>query len=71
MASYRFRFLQEDQCLFQVDRDVANDLDALDNAEIMSGDYEVEIWSGNRFVARIKQGAAALTAESDWPLSGP
>jgi hypothetical protein len=63
MAYYRFRFLEDGKPVSQVDHDHADDLDALAKAEILSVDSEVEVWDGDRFVARVKKGNPALNEE--------
>lgn len=40
-----------------------DDLDALAAAKQQSAKQAVEVWEGNRFVARVKQNDAELTAE--------
>lgn len=40
-----------------------DDLTALSEAERLCATYALEVWDGNRKVARVKQGNAPLTAQ--------
>jgi len=47
------------------DYHAADDLDSLDRATELCGEYEIEIWQGERFVARVtKAGTASLVEPS-------
>ena len=43
-----------------------NDLDALAEAERRSFNHTIEVWEGDRKVARIKKGNMPLTANDRW-----
>jgi hypothetical protein len=61
MVAYRFRFLEGGKPTSQFNHGHGDDLDALSKAELLSAYSEVEVWDGDRFVARVKKGNPALT----------
>jgi hypothetical protein len=42
-------------------RDFSHDLDALDYARSLAGSHSIEVWDGERRVARVKPGDVAAT----------
>jgi hypothetical protein len=68
MPSYRFRLFCNGEPSHQADHPHEDDLDALDTAEALAENFEVEVWRGQRFVARIKKGNLPPTVHD--PLSG-
>jgi hypothetical protein len=63
MAFYSFLFIRDGQSMYQTGQDHADDLDALEEAENLSGEFEVEVWRQGRLVARIKKGNAPLNTQ--------
>ena len=60
MALYfLFRF-HESELVDSLDREFADDLDALDGASALSNEHTIEVYHANRFVARVKQGDEPL-----------
>jgi hypothetical protein len=60
MALYRFYYVDEfghvfDRCQYDGD----NDLQALDAAQHLTAEHGIEIWSGDRFITRFKQGGVS------------
>jgi hypothetical protein len=62
MFSYRFDFRLDGAVLHSAEHQFDDDLDALDEAARLSEDFEIEIVSGERFVARVKKGDEPLSA---------
>lgn len=59
MPAYKFHMRNSSgSTVSQVDHNFDDDLDALDSAVLHSATHEVEIWSGERRVALVKQGNA-------------
>jgi len=56
MTAYRFDYVLEGRIVYAALHEFADDLDALDTAEELAEDFEIEIHQGARFVARIKKG---------------
>jgi hypothetical protein len=56
MIAYRFDYLLDGEIVYAAMHEFADDLDALDTAEELAEDFEIEIFEGTRFVARIRQG---------------
>jgi hypothetical protein len=62
MHDYEFRFLDRLKVTRRVEvHPHTDDLSALDRARDLSMSHHIEIWSDDRFVARIKKGNEALT----------
>jgi hypothetical protein len=60
MLAYQFNFLSDGKTVYAAKHEFADDLDALDSAERLAQDFEIEIYYGERFVARINKGGRAL-----------
>lgn len=64
MNSYDiYRLYDGDRTAVKRSIECRDDLDALAAAKKESPQQVVEVWEGNRFVARVKKEDAALTAE--------
>jgi hypothetical protein len=59
---YTFNYRLNDQLIYSSDHEFADDLEALDVAQRLSKDFEIEVTSGARFVARVKLGNRVLDA---------
>ena len=64
MSLYRFRFSMDGELVHEADHESTNDLDALDAAHAFAAEFDVEVWDGERFVARVKKGAVWAAAGS-------
>jgi hypothetical protein len=62
MFFYRFNFSLDGLLIYKADHEFVDDLDALDVAQRLSKDFDIEVISGDRFVARVKRGDRALNA---------
>ena len=67
MVVYRFDFRHGGEIIRHARHQFRDDLDALDAAERLAGDFEVSIWCGNRMVARVKPHNAPSTHRDDIP----
>ena len=56
MIAYRFEYLLDGATVYAAMHEFTDDLDALDTAEQLAEDFEIEIYQGTRFVTRIKKG---------------
>ena len=56
MLVYSFSYLLDGETLYTAKHEFADDLDALDIAERLSLDFEIEIHQGERYVARVNKG---------------
>ena len=56
MIAYRFDYRLDGEIVYAAMHECADDLDALDTAEQLARDFEIEIHQGERFVARINKG---------------
>ena len=69
MNSYDiYRLYDGDRTAVKRSIECRDDLDALAAAKKESPQQVVEVWEGNRFVARVKKEDAALTAEDTQSL---
>ena len=59
MSVYIFRFISGSGLIRDANHECANDSDALKEAELFATDFDVEIWSGERLVARVKKDDAS------------
>ena len=74
MVEYKLYGIGSDgHVLWRHDCFALDDLDSLDHARELGGIYEIEIWQGARFVARMtKDGTASLAQSSAQPAhAGP
>jgi len=62
MNSYDIYRLYEGSTANKWSVECRDDLDALAAAKKVSGPQALEVWEGNRFVARVKENDEALTA---------
>ena len=63
MKQFELRFLDISEAVVRMRAYAGDDdLAALQEAEKLSGRNVIEVWEGNRKVARVKKGNAALTA---------
>ncbi len=59
MQQYKFYFLDERGHVFRaVDREMRDDVSALEVAQTLSAMHAIEVWQGSRQVARVKPGDA-------------
>ena len=56
MNHYRLFFLSQGKLLGHASNDYEGDLDALEDGYKLCADKDVEIWQGDRLVARVKAG---------------
>ena len=68
MNSYDIYRLYEGRAAAKKSVECRDDLDALAAAKKESGPQALEVWEGDRFVARVKENGAALTAEDTQSL---
>jgi hypothetical protein len=54
MTAYRFDFRRDGTTLYHAVHEFRDDLDALEAAEKLESEFEVNIWCGERLVARVK-----------------
>jgi hypothetical protein len=60
---YTFHYRLDGQIAYSAKHEFIDDLDALDTAEQLVAEFEIEVFSGDRFVARINKGDRALNIE--------
>ena len=61
MRNYEFRFLDRLKVTVHVEvHPHLDDISALDSARELSATHHIEIWTDDRFVARIKRGNGVL-----------
>lgn len=64
MKQFELRFLNAlNECVSMRAFSAGDDLNALAEAERLSDTHIIEVWEGDRKVARVKKGNAALTPE--------
>ena len=63
MRSYTFTFRANGKAEYSTDHQFSDDLDALDAARLLSGDFSIEIWEGTKLVAQVKKGNEPLNAQ--------
>ena len=54
MATYKLFLMRGGAPVKQLERECADDLDALETARDLSGDHGVEVWQDDRLIARVK-----------------
>jgi hypothetical protein len=59
---YTFNYSLDGLLIYKTEHEFADDLDALDVAQHLAKDFEIEVVSGDRFVARVKRGDKRLDA---------
>ena len=59
-----FRF-RSSELFDRLDREYADDLDALDAAQELCNEHTVEVYDANRFVARVKQGHELINVRDE------
>jgi hypothetical protein len=59
-----FRF-RASELVDRLDREYADDLDALDAAQELCNEHTVEVYDANRFVARVKQGHELINVRDE------
>jgi len=66
MSEYKLYCIESDgRVAMRHDYCASDDLSSLDRAKELCGEYEIEVWQGSRFVARVtKDGTASLTEPS-------
>ncbi len=63
MPQYKFHLLNDNgDVAEQMDRECKSDLEALDDAQSLCRNHEVEVWHGALHVLRVKRGNAPLNA---------
>jgi hypothetical protein len=61
VTAYQFRFFKDGELVYEARHDHRDDFDALDDAEAaLSGELEVEIRKGRRFVASVRKSHGAV-----------
>jgi hypothetical protein len=55
MGGYSFSYVSNGKVLATEERQLPHDLDALDLARKLSSRAEVVVWTGERYVARVKK----------------
>jgi len=69
MNQYKFYFMDEQGHIFIAqDHVLRDDLDALAAAKNLCSDHAIEVWQGNRQVARVKAGDEVLNASDPQSL---
>ena len=68
MAMYRFFWIVGETPMRSSEHEFADDLAALDEAQSLCQDHDIEIWRGALRIARVKRGNAPST--EDDPQSG-
>jgi hypothetical protein len=58
VGNYSFHYISNGQFVRTETKNLPDDLDALDVAEKLSAEDDIIVWSGNRFVARVKRNGA-------------
>jgi hypothetical protein len=61
MALYKIFLMRDGEPVEEIERDFAEDLDALEAARALARDHVVEVYSDIRLVTRVKQGDEAPT----------
>jgi hypothetical protein len=61
MGMYRLCFFTAGKIVYRGEHECDNDREALDLAK----DYEIEVWDGDRFVARVERDNADTASRSD------
>jgi hypothetical protein len=69
MAVYKFFLLRDGKPLEMVNRDLADDLEALEEARSLCHDHVVEVYEDIHLVARVKQANEPLNASDQSPWS--
>jgi hypothetical protein len=59
-----FRF-RASKLVDRLDREFADDLDALDAAQALCNEHTIEVYDANRFVARVKQGHELINVRDE------
>jgi hypothetical protein len=67
MRTYRFDFCTKDQVVSSAERELPDDLDAIDAAEKLSKDFDVRIWRGTTLVASVNAGNRPSTPNDSRP----
>ena len=67
MASYTFIFMSAGVELRRIEEKFQDDLDALDTAAVLSEQYAIDLWAGDRLVAHFKKGNAPFTVRDAYP----
>jgi hypothetical protein len=60
MGSYSFHYLANGRIIKSEEKQVPDDLDAVDLAEKLSIESDIIVWSGYRYVARVKKNNAPI-----------
>ena len=68
MALYKLFLIRDGELVGEIARHFADDLDALDAANELCRDHDVEIYRDIALVGRVKQGNAPLNAEDSHSL---
>jgi hypothetical protein len=72
VGEYKFYCIGPDgHIVRREDYTARDDLDALDRARAMCGQYEIEVWDGARMISRVaKDGTASIDPPAARPESG-
>ena len=60
MLDFTFLYRLDGKTIYTAKHEFADDLDALDTAEQLAAEFEIEIWHCERFVARVFKGPRSL-----------
>jgi hypothetical protein len=60
---YTFNYRFDGQIAHSVKHKFTDDLDALDTAEKLAAEFEIEVLNGDRFVARVNKGSRASNTQ--------
>ena len=63
LLTYTFGYLLDGETVHAAKHEFADDLDALDAAEQLAEEFEIEVWQNNRFVARVNKGRRSLNTK--------
>jgi hypothetical protein len=63
MGGYSFYYVSNGKVLATEERQLPHDLDALDLARKLSSRAEVVVWTGERYVARVKKDDAPVNSQ--------
>ena len=56
LQTYTFDYLLDGQTVYAAKHEFADDLDALDTAEHLADEFEIEVRQSDRFVVRVNKG---------------
>jgi hypothetical protein len=60
---YTFNYRFDGEIAYSAEHPFTDDLEALDTAEQLAAHFEIEVFNGDRFVARVNKGSRALNTQ--------